>query len=131
LVQAHPQGQNIGLVRSTSTLLASAYSAQLSLPFNAGKQQLWLTLSQPLRVEQGQALLEVPATFDLGARQFLFETRKADLAPSGREVALEFGYSQTGRRVNLHVNGFIRREPGHIQGIAPDVGALARLQAAF
>lgn len=48
------------------------------------------------------------------------------LSPSGREIAAELGWARPLAGGTLRVNGFVRREPGHLAGAADDVGAAVR-----
>jgi len=84
---------------------------------------LSLMLAQPLRVESGslEADLPVARTTD-GA--IVRETRRADLAPSGREIDLEVGYRRgLGARSAIAGNLLLRHHPGHDGGAAPEAVA--------
>jgi hypothetical protein len=79
--------EGTGLLQEMSGVRTSRWSAGLS---HSGEAQRWgVALSQPLRVEAAKAVFNLPVgrTVD-GA--VLRETRTVNLAPTGRQVNLEF-----------------------------------------
>jgi hypothetical protein len=88
-------------------------------------------LSQPLRLESGEAVITAATGYDLAARRVVMSERRAGLAPDGRELALELGYRRALPVGLLQINGFARRDPGH-DGTAPaDLGVLLRIDTRF
>ena len=93
---------------------------------------LSLRLLQPLRVEAGALALSLPVAFDYGANSAVWETRAFSLAPSGRELAVEAAYAWPDRvGGRWQVNGFARREPGHVAEAAADIGGIIQWRRGF
>jgi hypothetical protein len=76
---------------------------------------LSLTLAQPLRVEEARATLSTGAYDPVSLAVRMTET-SASLAPSGRELALEAGYSSMLGAWALDANLAYRRDEAHIAG---------------
>lgn len=121
-----------GLIQGVGTIRSLGFQLDLTKPslLTAG-DRLDLRFAQPLRVVGGNASLLVPVGYDYATRSTLMETRRAGLAPSGRELDLEAAYSLVllGGRLGTHL--FWRRDPGHIASRADDVGAALRYSADF
>jgi hypothetical protein len=125
-------GADGGLLRDISTVRSSAFGVGI-----AGRgvlreaDRLALSLSRPLKVTAGSAVLDVPVgrTFE-GA--VLRRAERVDLVPSGNELDAELSY-----RVglwgghDLRLNGAVRFEPGHVDGADPEMVAAAKYRLAF
>ena len=127
-VNASAQG---GLIADLSPLTTSAFAVEASRPLAEDGGTLTLSLSQPLRVETGQARLSVPVgrTKDGRVRR---QTMTADLAPTGRQIELAAEWRQ-----RLDGGGELRlgaawtHEPGHAAAADPDLTLLAGWRHAF
>jgi len=106
-------------------ITASAWSLGADRPvrFGARGGVFGLTLSQPLRVEDGAVTASIPVAA-LEGGETLFERRTASLVPSGREISLEAAWrTQLRERVDLSVAARFTRDPGHVAS-ADDEGLI-------
>ncbi len=78
-----------------------------------------LTLSQPLRVEDGALSVAVPVGVDAKTDETRFERRTAALTPSGREIGLEAAYRFHAGPAAAEIAARYAVDPGHVAG-APD-----------
>ena len=113
-VSAQPRG---GLVREISPLATSAFALHANRSTADGSA--WrLSLSQPLRIESGHALLDVP-TGRTKAGNVVRNVLSADLEPSGRQVDLALGWLRPLDSGMLRLGATLSHEPGHRRN-APD-----------
>lgn len=82
-----------------------------------------LLVSQPLRIEKGTLGAMLPGSWDYAQQRAGNMWRQLSLSPSGREIAVEAGYSRNFGYTAISVHGFGRRQPGHVKSAAPDIGA--------
>ena len=96
-----------------------------------GSDRLDFRVAQPLRVGGGRAGLSVPVAYDYATLATRFEARSADLAPSGREIAVEAAYSLAlfGGEAGAHL--YLRQEPGHVADRGDDFGVAIRFSSDF
>ncbi len=106
-----------GLVQRLSGLTSTAARLSLTRFGVLGDDSLSLTVAQPLRAS-GAALLALGGDTPETAR----------LAPSGREIATEIGYTCALGPGWLRLGLFWRDQPGHIASAAPDAGAALRFR---
>jgi hypothetical protein len=92
--------------------------------------QLTLQLLQPLRVEGGRAVLDVPVARDLEGRVYR-EQRLVDLAPDGRELDLELGYGLDLGAARLQTALLLRHAPGHDAEAPPELLGAINLRLPF
>lgn len=127
----------VGLTTGLDGLRTSRFSATLTgVGVLSADDTLALRVAQPLRVEGGQAALNVPVQYDYGTGLARFEQRSISLSPSGREIAFEAAYSRPlpfigDGLATFNVNAFARHQPGHVQDGAADVGGVVQLGARF
>lgn len=87
--------------------------------------RLTLELRQPLRVEAGRAVFDVPVARDVEGRIYR-ERRLVDLDPAGRELDLELGYGLDFGAARLQTALLLRHAPGHDADAPPELlGAVA------
>ena len=118
-----------GIITDLDLLATSAFAFHLSRR-TAGGGTLQFSLAQPLRVEDGDAVLSVPAgrTRD-GAvlrRQF-----SADLAPTGRQFDLSVRWERPLAGGALRLGTVATRQPDHDAGAGPGLSLLAGWRASF
>ncbi len=113
-------GGSGGLVDS-GRLTSDGFAIDLS------RGDLSLRLSQPLRVTGGGFALRGIDSYDVMTGVAVLRRDQLNLAPSGRELAVEGAYALG----PLSLHAFARREPGHIESAAPDLGAAARFRLTF
>ena len=112
LVAADTDG---GIMTGLSDVATSAVS------FRAGRRlenddEITLSLSQPVRVEHGEVLLEVPVgrTRD---RAVVHESISAELSPSGRQFDLAARWQRPGVfGGELRAEAVVSHDPGHVDG---------------
>ncbi|MEJ0059337.1 MAG: S8 family peptidase [Terricaulis sp.] len=107
-------------------LRTSAFTAEL-LYFGApdfgapGRGMLTLTVSQPMRVEDGVLLARLPNATAYGRRSMKYETRAIDPTPSGRELRLGLGYRYfESDRISAFGEALYVTQPGHVADAADD-----------
>ncbi|HWA00023.1 MAG TPA: S8 family peptidase [Caulobacterales bacterium] len=115
-----------GWLRVAAPLRTSAFAAEIDYfgashwiaPFGAsGTGVLALTLSQPMRVEDGALLVDLPTATRYGRESLSYETRTIDPAPSGRELRFGVGYRYfEGERVSAFGEVLRVLDPGHVAG---------------
>ncbi len=97
----------------------------------ARHDSLALRLAQPLRVEGGGLDLNLPTAWDYDGLRAVSTVQRMNLAPSGRELDAELGWSGPLRRGTAGVTLFWRRDPGHVRGLPAERGAALRWSVGF
>ncbi len=92
--------------------------------------RLTLELLQPLRVESGRAVLDVPVARDREGRVYR-DRRPVDLAPGGRELDLELGYGRDLGAARLQTALLLRHAPGHDAKAPPELLWAVNLRLPF
>ena len=123
-------GPRNGLMTDMSRLTTSAFALNATRRLTAdGTMQI--SLSQPLRVEDGRAVLSIPVGRTQGG-DVVRRPLEADLAPSGRQVDVTARWRQS-----LAVGGELRfgatwtRNPGHNADAEPALSFLVGWRYAF
>ncbi len=112
------------LLSDYSTIRSDAFGAGLVMTDLAEKGDgLSLMVGQPLRVREGSAEVTVPVARNLDGT-IVQEGAELDLAPDGREIAIEtvYNFALDGDNQSLSAGGFVRLNPDHDPDAAPDVG---------
>lgn len=121
--------QGKGLLTHLDDIHARAMS--LGLQWQKEDEQWALALRQPLRIDSGVASFDVPVGRTL-AGDVIREQRSADLAPSGRQVDLELGYTLfPSERSQWQFNLLHTREPGHDADAPSDTAAMVSYAVAW
>ena len=92
---------------------------------------LALRLAQPLRVESGGLDLNLPTAWDYDSLRAVNTVQRMNLAPSGRELAAELGWSGPLGAGTAGATLFWRRDPGHVRGLPAERGAALRWSVGF
>lgn len=126
-------GSRMSLVSSVDRLTTSRFSAGIiGADVLSRGDRLGLRVSQPLRVETGGLSLSVPVGYDAIDGIARFEDRRASLAPTGREIAIEAAYR---RRLfdfgMLEASLFRRSNPGHTADQDSDTGGVISWSTPF
>ena len=90
-----------------------------------------LRIMQPLRVRSGGLALSVPVSYDYSTLSAGYESRFFNLAPTGHEIDVEAVYGTHLLGGQITGNAFVRRQPGNIAALSPDVGAAIRFTLGF
>ncbi|MEW4447337.1 S8 family peptidase [Qipengyuania sp. JC766] len=124
--------RQVGLVEAGSDLSSMAWSldAVRADVFGSG-DTLGLRLSQPLRVESGGLLLDLPISYDYASRSAVFGIQELSLAPDGREMMGELAWQGWLLGGDASASLFYRSEPGHIAGAPDDAGIALRWNRRF
>ena len=120
-----------GLIAGVSPLTTSAFSISEERAFEAGERRLRFSVSQPLRVEGGQARLDLPKgrTRDGAVTR---EIVKVALSPSGRQVDVTADWRQRLRDgTELRLRSTASFQPGHRAGEEPELSLLAGVLRRF
>jgi len=120
-----------GLLRDASPLQSSAVS--LGLERDSWWQDgdwLGFRLSQPLRVESGEAELQL-ATGRTRYGEVLYRDHRVELAPQGRELELEAAYRTPVRTGKLSLSLTLTRHPGQDRRAGMRPAAWLVFQRAF
>ena len=127
---SRPRLAQPGMLRDLSVLWSSAFSLGIIGTDLAHKQdRLALRLSQPLRVEQGDARLAW-VSGRTRQRHALLEYTALNLEPSGRQLDLEFTYSRPWKAGLAHLGALATHQHGHTRG-DHDFALFMRYQRSF
>ncbi len=115
-----------------SRLVSSSWAVDLARDgMLVAGDRLALRLSQPLRVESGALLLNLPVGYDYATGLASFSRVPLSLAPKGREIDAELAWSVRALGGNVATSLFWRRDPGHFSSVHDDGGAALRWSSAF
>lgn len=110
------------VLRDFSAIRSEAFGVGLfTRAVFAGSDQLGFIVSQPLRVVQGSARLDVPVARTMDG-SVVRAAERIELDPSGREIDAEMEYRilfDTDESLTLNV--MLQLEPGHVDAAAPAV----------
>lgn len=100
-----------GVFQGISPLATSAFALHATRPVPGGGA-FRVSLSQPLRVESGQALLALPSGRTT-AGEVIRSTLTADVEPGGRQVDVALQWQQPLELGQLRLGATLSHEPGH------------------
>ena len=100
-----------GVFQEISPLATSAFALHATHQNDDGSA-IRVSLSQPLRVEEGQALLTLPSGRTT-AGEVIRHTLTADVEPGGRQVDLALQWQQPLELGQLRLGATLSHEPGH------------------
>ena len=125
---ARPRARG-GIIAGVEPLATSAFALHASRP-TAANGMLQVSLSQPLRVEDGDAVLSVPAgrTPD---REVVRRRLAADLAPAGRQLDLSVRWERPLAHGELRLGAIATRHAGHDAESRAQLSVLAGWRASF
>ena len=95
------------------------------------RDSLALRLAQPLRVESGGIDLDLPTAWSYDTLSASRAVQRINLAPTGRELDAELGWSGPLAGGTAGATLFWRRDPGHIRGLPAEQGAALRWSVGF
>ena len=125
-VNARPRG---GLFRNVSNISTSGFALRAARPAADGRA-FRVSLSQPLRVEGGEALLAFPSG-RTKAGEVVHSAVAAGLEPSGRQIDLAFEWQQPLDHGVLRLGATVSRQPGHRRDAEPELVLLSDWRLAF
>ena len=119
-----------GMVTGMSPLATSAFALSVSRRL-LRDGSLRISLSQPLRVEDGHLALSLPVGRTKGGA-VIRQRRAASLRPSGRQIDVSAQWQQSFANGHaLRLNATWMRHPGHNAHATPALSVLAGWQFAF
>jgi Subtilase family len=126
------EGRGPGLLQDMSMLYSTSFGVGLARRDLARDgDRLTVAISQPLRVEAGDAAIDRPLGRTLDGR-ILRRRDRLDLAPKGRELDLELGYRLTPTGIGeISLNWLTRLQPGHDAEARPDHALALKLHRRF
>jgi hypothetical protein len=120
------------LLHSYSGIQTSSYSLGAVWQTPIAGHMLGFAVSQPLRVERGHAVLEVPTGRDFVNDTVLFDSQTLNLAPTGREVDVELSHSfWNGGPFSMQTNLIYRMNPDHVATAADTLLLMMRADLRF
>ena len=118
-----------GLIQSSTPTFASSFSLQ-ALKVTP-EYDLYIELSQPLRVESGSVEVAYPSA-RTPDRKILTESFKAALSPDGRQIDFQAGVILSlSKTSNLGAQAWISHNPGHARHSPPIFGAAIAYRSDF
>ena len=121
--QGFTRAQSGGLVADGSRMESRAWSLDATkYGLFQNSDSIGFRLSQPLRVESGGMMLDVPVSFDFATETATYGLRNLSLAPSGRELTGEIAWNGWLFGGAANASLFYSKEPGHIKELGEDYG---------
>ena len=118
-----------GLIQSSTPTFASSFSLQ-ALKVTP-EYDIYVELSQPLRVESGSVEIAYPSS-RTPDRKILTESFKAALSPDGRQIDFQAGVIlPLSKTSNLGAQAWISHNPGHARHSPPIFGAAFAYRSNF
>ena len=113
---------NLGWLDVVEPLRTSAFSLRARAAPLAMAGAITLSLTQPLRVEDGALAFMAPTATEYGRQSLTYERRVFSPEPSGRELRLGLGYTYwQGAVVSAFGETLYVLQPGHVADADPDV----------
>lgn len=115
-------------VAGSGQLVTTGFAADLGKAgVLAAGDWLGFRIAQPLRVARGGLDLVLPADYDYATTSVTaWDRQRINLAPTGREIDFELGYSRPLWGGAMSSNLFLRRDPGHFAALDDDIGVAVR-----
>jgi hypothetical protein len=121
-----------GLLTDRAAIRSSAFSFDVGKAGLLSRGDLFgVRLSQPLRVSGGGLTVRLPVGYDYATKLASFADQRLNLAPAGRELAMEASYSRMFFGGRIDTNLFWRQDPGHFATAPDDLGAALRWRTDF
>ena len=85
----------VGLLNDITDVTSTSFAFEIARPIGLSERDsIHVGISQPLRVETGDANIMIPQLYETGGN-LNFSEAKVDLSPSGRQVDVSLGYQAT------------------------------------
>ena len=124
--------EGVGLLNDINDVTSTAFAFEMarSVGLNA-QDSVHIGISQPLRVESGNATIMVPQLYDQNG-SLNFSQASTDLSPSGRQVDLSFGYqAKLHDAFDFGVQFAVSQDYGHVQSDKLANSTFAFMKVAF
>ena len=116
IASTHLNIKGAGLLNDIEDVTSSSFAFKISKPIGLYNQDIFhIGISQPLRVETGDASVMIPQLYDTNGN-LKFSQVSVDLSPSGRQIDLNFGYQgEIDENLNFGLQLSISENYGHIK----------------
>jgi subtilisin family serine protease len=106
----------VGLLSDIENITSSSFAFEAARPLGLNdKDSFHIGLSQPLRVENGNATISIPRLYETNGN-LSFDNVEADLSPSGRQLDLNLGYQASLNNLfNVGIQMAFSQDYGHIK----------------
>ena len=106
----------VGLLSDIENITSSSFAFEAARPLGLNdKDSFHIGLSQPLRVENGNATISIPQLYETNGN-LSFDNVEADLSPSGRQLDLNMGYQASLNNLfNVGIQMAFSQDYGHIK----------------
>ena len=106
----------VGLLSDIENITSSSFAFEAARPLGLNdKDSFHIGLSQPLRVENGNATISIPQLYETNGN-LSFDNVEADLSPSGRQLDLNLGYQASLNNLfNVGIQMAFSQDYGHIK----------------
>ena len=126
---AVPSLHSAGMIDHISPLVTSAFDISATRKL-AGKHHIRLSVSQPLRIESGNATLTVPTGRQKNGTVMMQQLRTG-LTPSGRQIDLSTRLRGAFRRINYDLSAAYSLDPVHRSSAPNEFRVQFSLQASY
>lgn len=106
----------LGLLSDIENITSTSFAIEIARPINLNKNDNFhIGISQPLRIESGNASIAIPQLYDINGN-LNYDEVSFELAPSGRQIDFNIGYSaKLEDNLNLGLLMALSKDYGHIQ----------------
>ncbi len=122
----------LGLLNDVSDVSSSSFAFEVARPVGlSDEDSIHIGVSQPLRVESGNASLKVPGLYKEGG-ELQYTNAEIGLSPSGRQIDFSVGYqAKLKQKFNVGVRLAISDDVGHVRSNSVENSAMAFLKFAL
>ena len=124
--------EGVGLLNDINDVTSTSFAFEMARSVGLNEQDsVHIGISQPLRVESGNATIMVPQLYDQNGN-LNFSQASTDLSPSGRQLDLSFGYqAKLHDAFDVGVQFAVSQDYGHVQSEKLANSAFAFMKVAF
>ena len=107
---------DIGLINGINDVVSSSFAFEISKKINDhNNESFFVNLSQPIRVESGNASISIPKLYNNDG-DLLYENTDFEISPSGRQIDFSLGFNnQILDLINTQLKFSITNDIGHIK----------------
>ena len=124
--------EGVGLLNDINDVTSTSLAFEMARSVGLNEHDsVHIGISQPLRVESGNATIMVPQLYDQNG-SLNFSQASTDLSPSGRQLDLSFGYqAKLHDAFDVGVQFAVSQDYGHVQSKKLANSAFAFMKVAF
>ena len=107
---------DIGLINGINDVVSSSFAFEISKKINDhNNESFFVNLSQPIRVESGNASISIPKLYNNDG-DLLYENTDFEISPSGRQIDFSLGFNnRILDLINTQLKFSITNDIGHIK----------------